>query len=163
MEILNKEGAVSTPNPREFNGQWFFTNPDTEDFTGMWNGTAYIFPARTTSPLLIMDATPLEMQAIRKQFAFKLAARMFGKSAKYKKLEKDSEGKVNPMFFDQATEYEPFVQQCLSPLPIGEVTTKAKEKKEYPVKTDPKTGKPVIQVLGEDDQSHSFVAEAQQG
>jgi len=160
MELIDKNGAA-TANPREFSGQWFFTNPDTEDFTFFWNGTPYTFEAMKTSPFLIVDATPIEMQSIRKQAAYKLAQRMFGKSPKYKKLEKDSQGKSSPQYYDPKVEYEPFIQQCLTALPVAQAKMGKKQKRSFDVHTDPKTGKPVTKVLGEADMgSTSLVDEA---
>jgi hypothetical protein len=126
MELLKKDGAAPIVDPRRFDGQFFFTNPDTEDFTAFWNGTPYTFPAMKTSPLVIMDATPIETQEIRKRFAFKLAERMFGKSKKYKALVKESAGKASPLHYDQKAEYEPLIEMCLKPLPVG--ATKAGKK-----------------------------------
>lgn len=162
MELLNQEG-VPTANPREFNGQFFFTNPDTEDYTAYWNGTPYTFEAKTTSPLFIVDATPLETNGIRKMFAYRLAQRMHGKTPEYRKLEKDSAGKANPQFFDPKVAYEPFIQMCLNPLPVAKTVVGKKVKKEIEQRIDPTTGKPAVRVYGEKDQgSVSLVAEAEQ-
>lgn len=161
MELLNKESAAPTVNPREFNGQWFFTNPDTEDFTAYWNSTPYTFPAMSTSPLVIMDATPIETQNIRKQFALKLAQRMFGKSPKWRKLVKESEGRASPAFYDQTKEYEPYIQQCLTALPVVAAKVGRRSKKDIPLNIDPTTGKPSVRVFGEQDNGNvSLVEEA---
>lgn len=161
MELLSKEGAAPQAS-REFNGQFIFSNPDTEDFTGMWNGTAYSFKAMSTSPFYIVDANPIETQQIRKQFARKLGERMFGKSRKYEKLEKDSEGKPVPRFYDYATEIQPYVDQCLKALPKAEPVVKRGRPANRELKIDPKTGKPAVRVYGESDQnSVSLVSEAE--
>jgi hypothetical protein len=161
MELLNKDGAAPQV-ATQFNGQFVFSNPDTEDFTGMWNGTAYTFKALSTSPFYILDANPIETQEIRKQFARKLGERMFGKSKKYIQLEKDSEGKPVPKFYDYAREIQPFVDQCLKPLPKAQPVIKKVPQKEHNFKIDPKTKKQVVQVYGEDDQnSVSLIDEAQ--
>ena len=163
MELLNKEGAQATA--QEFDGEFFFTNPDTEDFTGFWNSRPYTFEAMKTSKFYILDANPLETQEIRKRFALRLAQRMFGKSAVYKKLEKDSEGKPTPKFFDPAKAYQPYVDQCLKRLPEAKVVIGKKVKKDdIQPKKDPKTGKQVVTVYGEDDQdSMSLVEKAEKG
>lgn len=159
MELLNKTGAA---NPREFDGRFFFTNPDTEDFTGFWNGTPYTFTAMSTSPFYIVDANPLETQEIRKRFAVRLAQRMYGKSKEYQALEKKSEGKATPMHYDAAKAYQPFVDQCLKVLPEAKTVVGKKEKREMRLKIDPKTGKPAVRVYGEEDQDQvSLVAEAE--
>lgn len=161
MELLNKGGAAPQAS-REFNGQFVFSNPDTEDFTGFWNGTAYSFKAMSTSPFYILDANPIETQEIRKQFARKLGERMFGKSKKYEKLEKDSEGKPRPSNYDYAKEIQPFVDQCLKPLPAAEPVIKRNVQKRPDLRIDPKTKKPAVRVYGEDDQnSVSLVDEAE--
>ena len=162
MEILKNGDAAPQVNPREFNGQWFFTNPDTEDFTFSWNGTPYTFRAQSTTDFVIMDATPLEMQHIRKQAAYKLAQRMFGKSQAYKKLLKDSQGKLSPMHYDEAKELEPYAEQCLVPLPVAKTTVGTKKKREMSQRIDPTTGKPAVRVYGEGDVGQvSLVAEAE--
>ncbi len=161
MELLNKNGAMAV-KPSEFNGTWIFSNPDTEDFTGIWNGTSYTFKAMSTSPFYIIDANPIETQEIRKQFARKLAERMFGKTKRYEKLEKDGEGKPVPRFYDYAVEIQPFVDQCLKPLPKAEITVTKTELRKPKLKIDPKTKKPVVRVYGQDDAGTvSLVSEAE--
>lgn len=161
MELLNKEGSASQA-AREFTGEFFFTNPDTEDFTGIWNGTPYHFPAMKTSKFYIVDANPLETQEIRKRFATRLAERMFGKTSKYRELEKKSEGKITPQFYDYGKEITPFVNQCLKPLPKGEIKIGKKQEEKFEMKRDPKTKKQVVRVYGEDDNgSVSLVGEAE--
>lgn len=161
MELIHKGGAAPQKS-RSFDGRFFFTNPDTEDFTGIWNGTAYNFPARKTSPFYVVDANPIETQEIRKRFALKLAQRMFGKSDAYRELEKKSEGKISPMFYDSARELQPYVDMCLSELPESEVQIKKTKKEEPSLKIDPKTKKPVVRVMGESDNgSTSLIEEAQ--
>lgn len=145
MELVD---TVKTVNPREFNGQFFFTNPDTEDFTAFWNGTAYTFPAMTTNPLLIVDATPAETQSIRKQFATNLARRMFGKSKRYKHFDNKKNG-ATPMSYDETIELAPFIQKCLEPLPVAQPKVSRAKRSEPEQKIDPATGEPVIKVLGE--------------
>jgi len=159
MELIDNNAPKV--NPREFNGQFFFTNPDTEDFTAFWNGTGYTFPAMSTSPLVIIDATPIETQQIRKQFAYRLAQRMFGNSKKYKSLLKESEGHLMPKFFDEKTEYAPFIDQCLEPLPVAQPKIGKRTKKDPELNIDPTTGKSAVRVFGEQEQgSKSLVDEA---
>lgn len=149
--------------PQEFSGQFFFTNPDTEDFTAFWNGTAYTFEAMKTSPFYVLDATMIETQEIRKRFALKLAQRMFGKTKEYRELEKKSEGKPTPMHYDPAKVLQPFVDQCLKPLPTAQPKIGRRQKEEPQLRIDPKTRRPAVRVMGDDDQgSVSLVEEAQQ-
>lgn len=161
MKLLNENTAEITQDfdPTKF----IFSNPDTEDFTFTWNGTSYTFQARTTSRFFIVDANLMEMNEIRKQAALKLAHRMFGKSKKYKELEKKSEGKPVPMFFDPAKEYQPYVDMCLRELPESQTKITTKKRQQPQLKKDPKTGKPVVRVMGETDNgSTSLIEEAEQ-
>lgn len=66
--------------PENFDGIVRFTNWSDEDFVGKWNSKEYSFKANTTSPLFMMDQTPLEMLNICKKFALDLAIREWGKS-----------------------------------------------------------------------------------
>lgn len=116
-----------TTLPENFTGVFHFTNGSDEDFTGVWGGKKYLFPAMTTSPMVIPEHSPLEVQYIRKKFAKDLAEREYYKSVAYGKLmlqERNSDG--SPRFsgfhsagtysVDQLTEY---IQKCLEPLPIS--------------------------------------------
>lgn len=118
--------------PENFTGVFYFTNPDDEDFEGKWGGKAYLYPTMKTTPMVIMDATPLEIQNIRKKFAKELAERMFFKSKKYETL-RQTEGKRNdnqtitPSLnsIHQANVYAPadlqqYVDKCLEPLPLAQ-------------------------------------------
>ena len=117
--------------PEGFNGTFEFTNWTDEDFTDKWGGIAYTYPANRTSPMVIMNATPLEIQQIRKKFAKTLAEREFFKSKKYEALRsregmKDENGVVQPrlMSFQSAGVYTlgdltQNIQRCLEPLPIA--------------------------------------------
>jgi hypothetical protein len=66
--------------PENFDGIVRFTNWSDEDFTGRWNSKDYEFKANSTSPLFMVDQTPLEMLNICKKFALDLAVREWGKS-----------------------------------------------------------------------------------
>ena len=70
--------------PPDFDGVFRFTNWTKEDFVGIWGSKEYHLPALSTSPMVIPDHSPLEIQHIRKKFAKDLAEREFYKSAKYK-------------------------------------------------------------------------------
>lgn len=167
MELKKIDGFEVIANPREFNGQFFFTNPDTEDFTFNWDGIPYTFPAMSTSPFIIMSATPIETQEIRHRAAEKLARRMFGKSNKWKELARESsklakEGKASQPFYDQSKELAPYIQKCLEALPLKKHTVGKKEKIEKSFSIDPNTGKRVTSVYGEQDSgTTSLVAESQ--
>lgn len=72
--------------PQDFDGVFRFTNWTDEDFTGVWAKNQYRFPANSTSPMIIPDHSPIEIQHIRKKFAKDLAEREFFKSQRYETL-----------------------------------------------------------------------------
>lgn len=117
--------------PADFDGVFRFSNPSDEDFIGVWANKEYLFPAGTTSPMVIVDHSPIEVQHIRKKFAKDLAEREFYKSKGYKVL-KDQEGRPGSRNFNsihQAATYtlkdlEPYIQQCLKPLPASKLMSK---------------------------------------
>ncbi len=116
--------------PEDFDGTWPFSNPSEEDFIGKWGGKAYTYPAHKTTNMVILDATPLEIQNIRKKFAKELAEREFFKSKKYESLRssegiKDDNGVMKPLLqgLNQARSYAEtdladYIQRCLKPLPL---------------------------------------------
>jgi len=62
-----------TTLPEDFDGVFRFNNWSNADFVGGWGGKKYIFAAETTSPMVIPEHSPLEIQYIRKKFAKDLA------------------------------------------------------------------------------------------
>lgn len=110
--------------PEGFDGTFKFTNRSEEDFIGQWGGRGYLFPAGKMTPMVIYDATPLEVQNIRKKFARDYAIREFFKSKKYEEY-RGQEGGMGHRTMNsihQAAQYndsdlEPYIQQCLQPLP----------------------------------------------
>ena len=121
--------------PEDFDGTFRFTNWTDEDFVGTWNKREYNFPAKSTSPIVMHDQTPLEIQQIRKKFAKDLAEREFFKSTKYEgftKQERNSDGTARLNSIHSAATYTlddlaSFIQRCLEPLPAGEVKVKMRE------------------------------------
>jgi hypothetical protein len=112
-----------TELPEDFDGTFSFTNPDDKEFIGIWGKKEYHFPPQTSSPIIILDASPLEVQQIRKKFAKDLAEQMFWKSKGYAALAKQegTPGNRNMNSIHQAGSYslndlEPFIQMCLRPL-----------------------------------------------
>lgn len=118
--------------PADFDGVFRFTNPSEEDFAGRWGGKEYIFPAMSTSPMIVPEHSPLEVQHIRKKFAKDLAEREFFKSKSYKmfqKQERNSDGSPRLNSIHQAGTYSlvdlaPYIQQCLEPLPHAQAVVK---------------------------------------
>ncbi len=109
--------------PADFDGVFRFTNASDRDFTAKWNGIAYTFPAMSTSPMIISNATPEEVQHIRKMFAKKYAEREFGLSGRYDEMNKQAPAGsgVVPAIYSE-TDIAPYVQQCLEPLPVARAT-----------------------------------------
>lgn len=111
--------------PEDFDGDFYFSNPDDEDFTGMWGSKAYTFAKGTRSKMIIRGAAPEEVQQIRKKFGKELGERMFFKSQKAQQMagiEKMANGEPVFRSIHQANSYsdsdlKPFIQMCLDPLP----------------------------------------------
>lgn len=111
-----------------------FTNRGDEVFIAKWGKKEYRFPPMTTTPMLgmIHDATPLELQGIRKKFAKDWAEQQFFNSAKYEAIRlregvRDSLGMIVPRgqgmshagMYTEA-DLAPYIKMCLEPLPMGE-------------------------------------------
>ncbi len=112
--------------PADFDGTFRFTNFSAEDFTARWNSRPYTFKANTTSPMIILDATPLEIQYIRKKFAKELAEREFSKSDRMKQLTSIERANNAPALnsFRQANAYstediKDLIQRALEPLKLS--------------------------------------------
>lgn len=113
--------------PADFDGVFRFTNPSDEGFIGRWGSRDYVFQAQTTSPMIMPEHSPLEIQQIRKKFARDLAEREFFKSDKYStfyRQEKNPDGSPRLNSIHQAGTYSlddlaPYIQRCLEPLPIS--------------------------------------------
>lgn len=114
--------------PEDYNGVFYFTNWTDEDFVGVWGSKEYHFPKLSTSPMHILDASPLETQHIRKKFAKNLAEQVFHRSDDFKKRylsqERNSDGTPRLNSIHQAGTYTlgdltPLIQRCLEPLPIA--------------------------------------------
>lgn len=111
--------------PVDFDGVFRFTNFSDEEFVGVWGKKEYHFAANTTSPMIIPEHSPIEIQHIRKKFAKDLSEREFFKGQKYELL-RGSEGVLgnrtmsgihtaNPYTLDDLAEG---IQKCLTPLEV---------------------------------------------
>lgn len=124
QDIMKYESML----PENFDGTFRFTNWTDNDFVGKWGGKEYHFPKQSTSPIVITDQTPLEIQYIRKKFAKDLAEQEFFRSQNYQNLQKqernnDGSPRLNSIL--QAGTYSldqlaPFIQRCLEPLTIAQ-------------------------------------------
>lgn len=103
-------------------GIFFFTNPTSVDFSKLWNNKEYTFKAKTTSPMIIANEPPENIQHIRKLFAKSLAEREFFESKKYKELVK--KGGYIPATYNEDSEYGEMIQACLTPLPKAQASVK---------------------------------------
>lgn len=115
--------------PADFDGVFRFTNWTDEEFVGTWNKKQYHFPALSTSPMIIPEHSPLEIQHIRKKFAKDLAEREFFKTVQYEKIrlqegQKDG-GIVQPRLSSihmagtyTLTDLTEGIQKCLKPLSV---------------------------------------------
>lgn len=108
--------------PENFDGTFKFTNYTEEPFVAKWDGIEYTFPPLSTTPLIIGDQTPLQIQNIRKKFAHELGVQEFYKSSKFGVLNKHVEGGTPAPYTDG--DIAPFVQRCLEPLPIAQISAK---------------------------------------
>ncbi len=123
--------------PQDFDGVFRFTNWTKEDFVGIWGGREYHFPAESTSPMVIPDHSPLEIQHIRKKFAKDLAEREYFNDGNYDNLmkqERNNDGTPRLNGIHQAGTYTineltPYIQRCLEPLKAttAKVTQQMKE------------------------------------
>jgi len=121
----------------DFDGVFRLSNPFDEDITLLWNSKEYTFKAHTRSPLVIMGATPEEVQEIRKKFAYRMAERMWFKSEEYKRLnalEGFRGGRDD-------SSLQPMIDACLSPLPEARATVKDVPVKEIKTKATKPVGK----------------------
>lgn len=131
---MNDDKSVmkyETTLPADFDGVFRFTNWSDEEFIGVWGKKEYHFPAQSTSPLIIPEHSPLEIQHIRKKFAKDLAEREFFKSRQYEAIRivegpRDEIGMITPRLNSSlhAGQYSldtlaPFIQKALQPLPIA--------------------------------------------
>ncbi|MBL0320497.1 MAG: hypothetical protein IPP74_14575 [Alphaproteobacteria bacterium] len=83
---MNDVMKVESTLPADFDGVFKFTNWSDEEFIGVWGKKEYHFPANATSPMIIPEHSPLEIQQIRKKFAKDLAEREFFKGNHYETL-----------------------------------------------------------------------------
>lgn len=104
------------------NGVFFFTNPTKEDWSALWNNKEYTFKAMTTSPFLIANETPENIQVIRKMFAKRLAQHVFHQSKQYRDMVKS--GGFIPATYNEDGVLKETIQACLKPLPQSSVSVK---------------------------------------
>jgi hypothetical protein len=121
---------IKTVLPKGADMRFPFTNRAEEVFIGRWGKREYHFQPMTTTPMLGMidNASPLDLQSIRKKFAHDWAEWQFFQSPRAKSLqsqEKNPDGtpRFNSIHMSSAyneKDLQPYIQMCLEPLPIGE-------------------------------------------
>lgn len=123
--------------PENFSGVFHFTNWSNEDFVAKWGGKEYLYPAQTTSPMIIHEHSPLEIQNIRKKFAKDLAEREFYKSKEYSLMrgQEGMPGNRTMNSIHQAATYSmddltPFIQKALTALPVSQAVIRNQSKVE---------------------------------
>lgn len=120
--------------PEDFTGVFYFTNTwEDKDFVGKWGNREYVYPANSTSPMVIPEHSPLEIQQIRKKFAKDWAEQdFFRNNPQYKRLmgqERSPEGTPLVNSFHMAGTYNlndlaEGIQKCLTPLAIRQATVR---------------------------------------
>lgn len=111
----------------EFSGVFMFTNPTDKERGYLWNNKEYKFPAQSTVPLIIGSETLENIQEIRKRFAKRMALeRLYegetvfardGKTILFQYNKAKEMGNGLPPTFDEKI-LEPFIEECLKPLPV---------------------------------------------
>lgn len=122
--------------PKDFNGTFYLTNPFDFDFIGRWDKKEYVFPAHKTSPIIILEAKPYEIQSIRKKFAKEMAEQSFFQGEEYKRLDKMNDPE-KLRSFHASVSYNPasleaLVQKCLEPMPVAPAPIPTPVKDETP-------------------------------
>lgn len=128
--------------PTDFDGVFRFTNWTDEEFVGVWGKKEYHFAANATSPMIIPEHSPLEIQHIRKKFAKDLAQREYFKNQNYEHLRQQEGEKIDGMIqprlnsIHQAGSYtledlKEGIQKCLKPLEIKRASIT--ESKQIPI------------------------------
>ncbi len=116
--------------PQNFTGVFYFTNSwEDRDFVGKWGNKEYVYPANSTSPMIIPEHSPLEIMQVRKKFARDWAEQdFFLRNEKYKRLmsqERSADGVPLVNSFKMAGTYTiddlvEGIQKCIQPLEIKE-------------------------------------------
>ncbi len=136
--------------PADFDGIFRFTNFTDADFKAKWDNIEYTFPAMKTTPMIIANASPEQIQSIRKKFAKELAIVEWYKSPKFIGMNAHTPGGTPALYTDD--DLVPFIQRCLEPLPVGQSSARV-----LPPMFDESTlrknskGRPVTKVLQEGD------------
>lgn len=121
----NTKYKFATELPKNYNGTLHFTNFSEEEFKAKWNNVEYTFPPKSTIPLVIPTASPIETFNIRTMFAKQLADREFRRSKRGLDLSKKNEGahSISASISYTENELDSLISKCLEPLPLAQAKT----------------------------------------
>ena len=115
----------------DFSGVFMFTNPTNKERKYLWNNKESTFPAESTVPLIIPTETLENIQEIRKRFAYRMAEERLYEGEKtpsgFEYLQAKEMGRGLPPTFDPKI-LEPWIEECLKPLPIRRASIKEGKK-----------------------------------
>jgi hypothetical protein len=125
----NTKYQFATELPKNHTGVLYFTNFSEEEFQAKWNNVVYTFPQKSTVPLFIPTASPIETFNIRTMFAKQLADREFRKSKRAGELTAKNEGvhSLHAAVSYTENELDSYIKRCLDPLPRSELKTEEVE------------------------------------
>lgn len=144
----------------DFSGVFMFTNPTKIERRYLWNNREYTFPAESSVPLIIPSETLENIQEIRKRFAYRMAEERLYEGEiteggyNYKKT-KEMGGGMPPTFDTKIL--EPWIHECLKPLPIKRAVIKQGKKiddeSNYKATKAVSNGANLAQVFSEENQN----------
>lgn len=126
MEIPQKiEDKIVDPT-NYIDGVFYFSNTSKEEFKALWNNVEYLFPPMSCVPLLIPDHNAVQIQEIRKRFAYRWAEQQWFGGKEYKHMVKI--GRDKPSARDDQ-HLSPLIQMCLTPLPLRPLKSETLQRK----------------------------------
>lgn len=129
----------------DFDGIFRFTNATNEDFDFRWNNIIYTYPAGQTVPMIIKNESLENVQQIRKYAAKALAEREFFNTKGFKESRnglknKDMGRNVVASSYNE-NQLQPWIDQCLKPLPAGKAIVKKLPSEDMQLKASKPIGK----------------------
>lgn len=123
----NTKYKFATELPKDYKGTLHFTNFSDEEYKDKWDNVEYTFAPKSTVPLQIPTASPIQTFNIRTRFAKGLADREFRKSKRAGDLNIKNTGvqSLHAAVSYTENDLDSFIARCLEPLSISEVTTEA--------------------------------------
>ena len=155
MPPVQQSPVASNKLPEDFDGTFRFTNCRDTEFKARWNSKEYTFPPLKTVPMIIDNATPLEVQSIRKKFAREWAIEEWYKTPMFIGMNAHVPGGTPALYTE--SDLAPFIQKCLEPLPIARAKVEVVKKDEDSKFTKDAKGRPRTRPL---DPNESLIAQA---